>query len=94
LGKGETATIALALELQAGAILIDEKAGKEEAERVGLFVLRTLAILETAAARELLDLPSTSTIARLKQTTFRAAPKLYQDMLDRDALRKQQQQSK
>ncbi len=87
IGMGETEAIALALELHADAILMDENDGKEEAVRVGLLVLRTLAILETAASRELLDLPPI--IAHLKQTTFRATPKLYQDLLDRDTLRKQ-----
>jgi predicted nucleic acid-binding protein len=91
IGPGETEAIALALELKADAILIDENAGKDEAARVGLLVLRTLTILETAAIQELIDLPAV--IARLKQTTFRVAPKLYQDLLDRDALRKQAQQS-
>ena len=76
---GETEAIALALELKADAILIDETDGKEEALRVGLVVLRTLAILENAAIQELIDLPSV--IALLRQATFRATPKLYQDYL-------------
>ena len=91
IGPGETEAIALALELKANAILMDENAGKDEAARVGLLVLRTLAILETAAIQELIDLPQI--VARLKQTTFRATPKLYQDLLDRDTLRKQAKQS-
>jgi predicted nucleic acid-binding protein len=84
---GETEAIALALELKADAILMDETDGKNEAERVGLVVLRTLAILEASAIQELIDLPSI--IVLLQQTTFRATPKLYQDLLDRDVLRKQ-----
>lgn len=91
LGPGETEAIALALELKADAVLIDETDGKDEAVRVGLVVLRTLTILETAAIQEMIDLPPI--IALLKQTTFRATPKLYQDLLDRDALRKQAKQS-
>ena len=84
---GETEAIALALELKADAILMDETDGKNEAARVGLMVLRTLAILENAAIQNLIDLPLV--VASLKQTTFRATPKLYQDLLDRDTLRKQ-----
>ena len=91
IGIGETEAIALAIEFKADAILIDENLGKEEAVRVGLLVLRTLAILETAALRDLIDLPQV--VARLMKTTFRATPKLYQDLLDRDALRKQSKQS-
>lgn len=87
LGKGESEAIALALELKADAILIDEAAGREEAKRVGLFILPTLAILERAAARDLINLPET--IDRLSKTSFRAAPKLFQEMLDRDRQRKQ-----
>ncbi len=91
IGPGETEAIALALELKADAVLMDENAGKDEATRVGLLVLRTLAVLETAAIRDLIDLPAV--IAKLKQTTFRVAPKLYQDLLNRDALRQQARQS-
>ncbi len=79
---GETEAIALALELKADAILIDETDGKEDALRVGL----VQAILENAAIQKLIDLPSVITL--LQQTTFRATPKLYQDLLDRDAVRK------
>ncbi len=84
---GETEAIALALELKADAVLIDETDGKNEALRVGLVVLRTLAILENAAIQKLIDLPVI--IALLQQTTFRATPKLYQDLLDREVIRKQ-----
>lgn len=85
LGKGETEAIAIALELKADAILIDEALGREEAKRVGLFILPTLAILERAAARGLLDLPET--LDRLSKTTFRASPKLVQEVLERDRQR-------
>lgn len=87
LGKGETEAIALALELKADFILIDERAGRQEARRAGLFILPTLTILERAAVRGLLDLPET--IDRLSKTTFRASPRLYQEILERDRERKQ-----
>jgi len=88
LDRGETEAIAIALELQADAILIDEAIGRAEAKRVGLFILPTLIILERAAVRGLLDLPET--IARLSKTSFRASPKLIQEILERDYQRKQE----
>jgi hypothetical protein len=46
----------------------------------------TLRVLEDAAQLGLIDLPSV--LARLRQTTFRAAPTLIRALLDRDAERK------
>lgn len=82
LGRGETEAIALAIELNAAAILMDERAGSKEAVRVGLLVLPTLTILETAGAKGLLDLPEA--IDHLSKTSFRASPKLLRDVLERD----------
>lgn len=45
LGRGETEAIALALELKADAILMDERAGSGQATRVGLLILPKLTIL-------------------------------------------------
>lgn len=88
LDRGETEAIAIALELRADAILIDEAIGRAEAKRVGLFILPTLTILERAAVRGLLDLPET--IAELSKTSFRVSPKLIQEILERDHQRKQE----
>jgi len=81
LGRGETEAISLALELKAEAILMDERTGSREAMRVGLLVLPTLTILETASAKGLLDLPEA--IDRLSKTSFRASPKLLREVLER-----------
>lgn len=81
LGRGETEAIALTIELNADAILMDERAGSSETARVGLLVLPTLTILETAGARGLLDLPEA--IDRLSKTSFRASPKLLREILER-----------
>lgn len=81
LGRGETEAIALALELKADAILMDERAGTAEAVRAGLLILPTLSILEAAAARSLIDLPEA--INHLSKTSFRASPKLFQEILER-----------
>lgn len=88
LGAGEHEAIALAHELQASLLLIDDADGRAEAERQTLTATGTLGILETAAIHGLVDLPSALT--RLQATTFRDRPELFQDLLERDAERKQQ----
>jgi predicted nucleic acid-binding protein len=87
LGAGKRETIALAHELQAPLLLMDDPDGREEATRRALRTTGTLGILEQAARRELLDLPSVLT-QLLTTTTFRARAALIQDLLTRDAARK------
>lgn len=81
LDHGETEAISLAIELNADAILMDERAGRSEAARVGLLIFPTLIILETAGSRGLLDLHEA--IDRLSKTSFRASPKLLREFLER-----------
>lgn len=71
---GEREAIALALEITAEGILIDDKDARVEAQRAGLTVIPTLAILELAARRNLIDLPSV--MARLRQTSFHISQKI------------------
>ncbi|HEU4391182.1 MAG TPA: DUF3368 domain-containing protein, partial [Blastocatellia bacterium] len=70
-GPGEREAIALAIELKADAILIDDRDGSA-ARRQGLTALGTLSVLERAAEEKLLNLRET--IDRLRQTTFRLPP--------------------
>jgi len=86
LGPGESEAIALAQELHADAIIIDEKDGRQEAIRRNLRVIGTLRVLSDAAERRLLDL--VEAFERLQQTSFRASQELYQRFLDLDAERK------
>ncbi len=81
LDYGEREAITLALELKADAVLIDDRAARKAAQALSLTVLPTLALLEQAAARDLIDLPQS--IERLSKTTFRATPKLFEQMLER-----------
>jgi predicted nucleic acid-binding protein len=86
LGAGERAAIALAEELSADALLIDERDGRREAERRGLPVLGTLRVLADAAEHDLADLPTA--FDRLRQTNFRASEPLLKTLLARDAARR------
>ena len=55
LGPGEAAAIALAQELKADWVLLDERRGSREAEQRGFRVAGTLGLIEEAAASGLLD---------------------------------------
>lgn len=74
LHAGERDAISLALTVKADAVLLDERLGRQEAEKRGLKLIGTLGILISAHERGLIDL--TATIDALRQTSFHASPKL------------------
>ncbi len=74
LGAGEREAIALALETSADALLIDERAGRREAAKRRLSVIGTLAVLDEAGRRGLIDFDAA--LVRLRQTTFRLSSAL------------------
>lgn len=91
LGAGEREAISLAQEIQAAAVLIDDRDAVKEARRHGLTVLGSLAVLDAAARRSFLpDLPEV--IERLvKETNFRmnrTTEAIIQAMLQDDDKRK------
>ena len=71
LGDGEREAISLALEVRADVLLIDERAGRREAEARHLKVAGTLAVLLQASLRGYVDFPEA--IKRLRQFGFRAS---------------------
>jgi len=86
--EGEREAFALALELKADAVLLDDKNAVPEARRLNLQPIALFTLLERAAARNLIDLPVA--IAAIRQTTFRLPPETaIQAMLTRDAQRRQ-----
>ena len=86
LDDGEREAIALAEELHADEILVDELIARKEAARRQLHFIGTLGILRRAAQLDLIDLPST--LARLQQTTFYVGSNLIRSLLDEDAQRR------
>lgn len=89
LGRGERDAILLAQQLRADLLVIDEGKAYREAQRRHIPVLRTLAVLDKAAERGLLDLPEA--VARLRQTNFRIRPEILDQLLERHAARSKSQ---
>jgi predicted nucleic acid-binding protein len=81
LDEGERAAIALARAISADLVLMDDRAGVAVARQHGLAVTGTLGVLELAARRGLIDLPSALT--RLKSTNFRYPPEIVDALLAR-----------
>lgn len=87
IGDGEREAIALAIELRADAVLIDDRDATQEARRQSLIAVGTVSLLERAAEKDLLDLAET--LDRLSKTSFRLPPgKILDAMLERDRKRK------
>jgi predicted nucleic acid-binding protein len=86
LDAGEREAIALAEELKADHILLDERDARREAARRNLPFIGTLGILRKSAQLDLIDLPSM--LARLQQTTFFVSPEVIQSLLQEDTQRR------
>ncbi len=88
IGAGEREAFALALQLKADAVLLDDKGALVEAKRLSLVTIRTFDLLARAAEQGLIDLPEA--IDRMKRTSFRLPPaETIEAMLERDRKRKQ-----
>ena len=86
LDPGERAAILLAQEEPDVLLLIDDSAGRAEANRRDIPNTGTLGVLRAAALRRLLDLPPA--LARLAATNFRVSRSLIEDLLAEDSERK------
>jgi predicted nucleic acid-binding protein len=82
LDAGEREAIALAEGIAADLVILDERKARQIALERGLSVTGLLGILTVAAERDLVGLPEI--INRLRQTSFRANPKLLALLLDLD----------
>jgi predicted nucleic acid-binding protein len=81
LDAGEANAIALALELQADDLLIDERLGRQEAVRLGLSIIGILGILLVAKQRSLIPQVRPVMDTLINQAGFRVSPQLYQRVL-------------
>ena len=88
LDAGEADALSLAKELCISDVLIDERRGRNIARQEGLIPLPTLAVLERAAAEDLLELRPI--LDRLQQTNFRVPEEQILAALQRNAARKRQ----
>ena len=80
LGPGEREAIAIAAELSADLLLMDDRDGRREAERRNLAVLGSLRVLADAARHGFADFPVA--LDRLRRTNVRASEELLQRVLD------------
>ena len=86
LGPGEREAIALAIELKANQLLVDDRVARRVAAEKGLLTAGTTGILEQAAALGLLDLRQA--MQKLLRTNFRISPEVVREVLNRDSARR------
>jgi predicted nucleic acid-binding protein len=79
IGKGERAAILLAQQESGVLLIIDDAAGRAEANRRNIPNTGTLGVLRAAAIRGFVDFPAA--LARLAATNFRASRSLFDDLL-------------
>jgi predicted nucleic acid-binding protein len=82
LDPGEASAIALANEVAADALLIDDRKGRLVAQANHIVTVGTLSLLEVASRRRLLELPEV--IDDLLRTNFRVSDRLVREVLARD----------
>jgi len=79
--EGEREAIALAVEVRADALLMDDRDGRRHAGALNCPVLGTLRVLADAAEHGFADLPAA--VDRLRSTNFRADSQLIEQILRR-----------
>ena len=82
LGAGETEAIALALELRADLLLMDDRRGVKAARGRGIEVTGTLGVLGLAGKRGLINLAEAFDL--IKKTSFRYPQALMDEFLNED----------
>lgn len=77
LDVGEAESIALALELQAEILLMDERLGRQTADRLGLRYIGVVGILVQAKHKGLIDRIESLLVALRNRAGFRISDELY-----------------
>lgn len=86
LGLGEREAIALACEMKATQLLVDDRLARRVAVQRGLSITGTVGILEKAAQKGLLEL--SEVLQKLVKTNFRIDPQVIRHALEREAVRR------
>ena len=73
--------IALALELKADALLIDERLGRRQASRLGLSITGLLGVLLAAKKKSLVSAVRPVVEALVSEANFRISDQLYLEVL-------------
>ena len=79
--RGESEAILLSQQLQADLLLIDERRGRAEAQRLGIRITGLLGILVEAKRKGLIVSVKPLMGQLIADSTFRVSPKLYELIL-------------
>ena len=79
---GEASSIALAIELNADYLLIDERKGRNEAEKLGLKITGIIGVLLRAKSEKHIELIKPILYQLQQEANFRIHPSLYDKVLE------------